>query len=346
MRTNFWLMLWLTSWGCGMASWAAEGQVRPQGYRHVDFRKPCDRTYGGYWWIDQNGDICEEGITVQGNPLVCSKDTMLVLDATSAEARDLHFVDGDIRRTWTHGSRATAVHVFTKQCLDPLVGSWGTYEPVFLRFRPGVMVEDIRRPGYTEELGVTHQVGALTYKTIGPKKSPLEAKQTWYIAGRWCVVSAVEMRNLTDEAEEGAAISVGLNLRSPVNLNRDRLDWYADLHSNGKAGVPSVPRLSDEEYQKLTEITRFQIEYLPDERCLVARTGCDVRAEQPSFYFACLMLDAPVARHVLAIGEDAHHPALFATDKSYPQQLTARSVAIGLRSENFRLGANDCAAVN
>ena len=243
---------------------------------------------------------------MQGNPLVCSRDTMLVLDATSAEARDLHFVDGDIRRTWTHGGRATAVHVFTKQCPDSLVGSWGTYEPVFFRFRPGVLVEDIRRPGYTETLDTTHQVGALTYKAVRPKKSPLEVKQSWYVAGKWCVVGTVEMRNLTDTAEDAAALAVGLNLRSPVNLNRGQLDWFADFHSNGKAGVPMVPRLSDAEYQKLTEITKYHIEYRPQDRCFVARTGCDVRAPQPAEYFACLMLDSPVSRHVLADGGDVH----------------------------------------
>ena len=93
---------------------------------------------------------------------------MLVLDATSAEVRNLHFVDGDIRRTWTHGGRATAVHVFTEQYPNSLVGSWGTYEPVFFRFRPGVLIEDIRPPGYTETLDTTHQVGALTYKAVRP----------------------------------------------------------------------------------------------------------------------------------------------------------------------------------
>jgi len=129
MRTNatiVWLALWLSFVGCQLAARAADEPVRPQGYRHADFQQPYDRTYGGYWWIDPSGDICEEGITVQGNPLICSRDTMLVLDATAAEVRDLHFVDGDIRRTWTHGGRATAVHVFTKQCPDSLVGSWCT----------------------------------------------------------------------------------------------------------------------------------------------------------------------------------------------------------------------------
>jgi 4-diphosphocytidyl-2-C-methyl-D-erythritol kinase len=337
VRTN----LWLGFWAFGMVCWATGDQVRPQGYRHVDFRKPYERTYGGYGWIDQNGDICEEGITVQGNPLICSTDTMLVLDAAAAEARDLHFVDGDIRRTWMHGARATAVHVFTKQCPDVLVGSWGAYEPVFFRFRPGIMVEDIRRPGYTETFGATHQVGALTYKTVRPRQSPLEVKQTWFIAGRWCVASAVELRNLTDKADDAAALAVGLNLRPPVNLDRGQLDWYADFHSNGKAGVPMVPRLSDAEYQKLTEITKFHLEYRPHERCLVARTGCDVRAAQPSYYFACLMLDAPVARHVLTEDGDAHQPSLFATGKSCPQQLVARSAVIGLRSADFPLGARE-----
>ena len=98
MRTNSgcsWLALMLSFLGCELVVQAEEEAVRPQGYRHVDFGQPYDRTYGGYWWIDRHGDICEEGITVQGNPLVCSRDTMLVLDATSAEVRDLHIVDGD-----------------------------------------------------------------------------------------------------------------------------------------------------------------------------------------------------------------------------------------------------------
>jgi hypothetical protein len=319
---------------------AAEN-VRPQGYRHVDLRQAYDRTYGGYWWVDPNGDICEEGITIQGNPLVCSLDTMLVLDAGSAEVRDLHFVDGDIRRTWTYGGRATAVHVFTKQCPDSLVGSWGTYEPVFFRFRPGVLVEDIRRPGYTETLDTTHQVGALTYKAVRPRPSPLEVKQTWFVAGKWCVTGTIELRNLTGTAEDAAAIAVGLNLRSPVNLNRPKLDWYADFHSNGKAGVAMVPRLSDAEYQKLTDITMFHVEYRPRERCFVARTGCDVRAPQPAEYFACLMLDAPVSLHVLADGGDVHKASLFAAGKGQPQKLETRSAAIGLRSASFRLGAGE-----
>ncbi len=348
MRTNatiIWLALWLGLIGYQLAVRAADEPVRPQGYRQSTSGQPYDRTYGGYWWIDRSGDICEEGITVQGNPLVCSRDTMLVLDATAAEVRDLHFVDGDIRRTWTHGGRATAVHVFTKQCPDSLVGSWGTYEPVFFRFRPGVLVEDIRRPGYTETLDTTHQVGALTYKAVRPKKSPLEVKQSWYVAGKWCVVGTAEMRNLTDQAEDAAALAVGLNLRSPVNLDRRQLDWFADFHSNGKAGVPMVPRLSDAEYQKLTEITKYHIEYRPQDRCFVARTGCDVRAPQPAEYFACLMLDSPVSRHVLADGGDVHQPALFTADKSHPQQLVTHSAAIGLRSENLPLAAGASRAV-
>ena len=231
------------------------------------------------------------------------------------------------------------MHVFTKQCPDSLVGSWGTYEPVFFRFRPGVLVEDIRRPGYTETLDTTHQVGALTYKAVRPKKSPLEVKQSWYVAGKLCVVGTAEMRNLTDQAEDAAALAVGLNLRSPVNLNRGQLDWFADFHSHGKAGVPMVPRLSDAEYQKLTEITKYHIEYRPPDRCFVARTGCDVRAPRPAEYFACLMLDAPVSRHVLADGGDVHQAALFTAGKSHPQQLITHSAAIGLRSENFPLAA-------
>jgi len=120
-------MLWLTSLGCGMASWAAEGQVRPQGYRHVDFQKPYDRTYGGYWWIEPDGTLCEEGITVDGLPLIGSVDTMLVMNAATGEASHLHFVDGDIRWTWAYGSRTTGLHLFSKLCpRDPLVGSWGS----------------------------------------------------------------------------------------------------------------------------------------------------------------------------------------------------------------------------
>ena len=61
-----------------------------------------------------------------------------------------------------------------------------------------------------------------------------------------------------------------------------------------------VPRLSDAEYQKLTEITKYHVEYRPQDRCFVARTGCDVRAPRPAEYFACLMLDSPVSRQVLA----------------------------------------------
>lgn len=40
-------------------------------------------------------------------------------------------------------------------------------------------------------------------------------------------------------------------------------------------------------------------------------------------------------------GGDVHQPALFAADKSDPQQLVTRSAAIGLRSENLPLGAGE-----
>ena len=38
----------------------AADSPRPQGYRHVDLQKPCQRTYGAYWWTTDKGDICEE----------------------------------------------------------------------------------------------------------------------------------------------------------------------------------------------------------------------------------------------------------------------------------------------
>lgn len=317
---------------------------------------------GGKGTISVNGTKVAEGRIEKTTPFVFSADETAdvgVDEATpvteayeerdneftgkigkvTAEAGDLHFVDGDIRRTRVNGSRSTGLHVFTKQCADSLVGSWGTYEPVFFRFKPGVMVEDIRRPGYTETFDVTHQVGALSYKTVRAKESPLEVKQTWYVPGTWCMVDSVEVRNLTEEADDAAAIAVGMNLRTPVNLDRRTLDWFADFHSNGKAGVPMVPRLTDEEYQSLVEMVKFQVEYRSGERCIVARTGWDVRAAKPSYYYACLMLDAPVARHVLTADGNAQQSQLFAADKSYAKQLIAQSAVIGLRSESFRLDA-------
>ena len=34
------------------------------------------------------------------------------------------------------------------------------------RYKPGVLFEDVRRPGYTETFGATHHVGVLEYKTL------------------------------------------------------------------------------------------------------------------------------------------------------------------------------------
>jgi len=338
MRTNFWLMLWLTSWGCGTASWAAEGQVRPQGYRHVDFQKPYDRTYGGYWWIEPDGTLCEEGITVDGLPLIGSADIMLVMNAATGEASHLHFVDGDIRWTWAYGSRTTGLHLFSRLCpRDPLVGSWGSYVPVLWRFKPGVMVDDIRRPGYTETFGAKHRIGSLEYNTQRAKASPVEVRQTWYIPGKWSVASRVRMTNLTDEPDDGAAVAVAMSLQRLLE-NRNQLNWYADFHSGGKAGVPEVPRLSDEEYQRLVELHQFHVEYREEDRAIVACRGYDVRAEKPSNYFGCLMLGAPVKAHVLAADGNAQQSGLFAEGKEYPRQLTNPAAMIGLRSKSFRLG--------
>ena len=341
MKIKLLIMSVLALWPWRAAISLGGSEDIPQGYRYVNLHEPYERTYGGYWWTDKDGTILEEGITVQGSPLICSSDTMLVLNAATAEAGDLHFVDGDIRRTWINGSRTTGLHLFTKLCSDSLVGNWGSYEPVLFRYKPGVMVEDIRRPGYTETFGVTHQVGALTYNTVRAKKSPLEVKQTWYIPGMWCIVSSLDVRNLTDEADDAAAIAVGMNIRTQVDLDRGRLDWYADFHSNGKAGVPMLSRLTDQQYTRLVEMVKFQIEYRPTERCILTRTGYDVRAAKPSYYFACLMLDGPVAGHVLTTDGDAQQARLFAADKRYPQQLVGHSAVIGLRSENFRLGAKE-----
>ena len=46
------------------------------------------------------------------------------------------------------------------------------------------------------------------------------------------------MRNLTDQAEDAAALAVGLNLRSPVNLNRGQLDWFTNSTATAKRASP------------------------------------------------------------------------------------------------------------
>lgn len=321
--------------GCQVLTRAED---RPHGYRYVDLQKRYERTYGGYWWTTADGDICEEGIAVQGSPLVCSSDTMVVIDAATAQTGDLHFVDRDIRRTWIAG-RSTGLHLFSKSCPDSLVGSWGSYVPVLFRYRPGVMVQDVRRPGYTETFGVTHHVGTLTYNTLRAKQSPLEVRQSWYIPYKWCVVDQVEVRNLTDEKDNDASVAIAVNLGPHVSTNRGQLDWYADFHSKGKAGVPVVPRLTDQEYRKLLKLAEFEVEYRETEGCIVAQTGWDVRAPSPTYYYVCLMLDGSVERHVIASEGGAEQSSLFAEGKDYPRRLTTKSGVIGLRSRKFRLGA-------
>ena len=319
---------------------AAELGVFPHGYRHLDLGKSLDRTYGGYWWTSEDGTICEEGITMDGRPLVCSSDTMLVINAATAEAGDIHFVDGDIRRTWVNAGSSTGLHLFSELCSkDPLVGRWGNYVPVYSRYKPGVFLEDVRQAGYTETFGVKHSVGALTYDTLRAKASTVEVRQTWFVGSKWCLVDEVEIRNLTDQTDEGVSVAVAMDLRSPVGTNRNQLNWYADFHSGGKAGVPQVPRLSDDEYQRLVKLVQFQAEYREADRCIVAQTGCDVRAAKPAQYFACLMLGVPVAGHVLAAEGDARQPQLFASGKSYPRQLAGPRGVIGLRSEKFPVEA-------
>lgn len=274
---------------------AAELRVSPHGYGHIDLSKSFDRTYGGYWWTSEDGAICEEGIAMDGRPLVCSSDTMLVVNASTAEAGDIHFVDGDIRRTWVNAGCSTGLHLFSGLCpKDPLVGSWGGYVPVYSRYKPGVFVEDTRRIGQTETFGVRHSVGALTYDTLRAKASTVEVRQTWFVASKWCILDEVQIRNLTDQTDEGVSVAVAMDLRSPVGTNRNQLNWYADFHSGGKAGVPQVPRLSDEEYQRLVKLVQFQAEYREADRCVVAQTGCDVRAAKPH-------------RQQLQQGNDAHH---------------------------------------
>ena len=183
MRTRTFVVLMLIWCGWGAVHISADDSRLPQSYRHVDLLKPCQRTYGGYWWTAESGDICEEGITVQGSPLVCSNNTMLVLNAATAEAGDLHFVDGDIRRTWVNGSRSTSLHVFTRLCSDPLVGSWGTYEPVFFRFKPGVMVEDVRRPEHATAGAATFRYDATLTRVVDPI-SEQQIDQGWIPQGR------------------------------------------------------------------------------------------------------------------------------------------------------------------
>ena len=332
-------VLWLVGWQAGLALGGAE--AAGYGYRFAGLKGPCQRTYGGYWWTRKDGTMCEEGITIQGSPLICSSGTMMVANAATAEVSDLHFVDGDIRRTWVYSGgpgRNTGLHLFTKLCGDPLVSSWGSYVPVLMRYKPGVLLEDIRRPGYTETFGATHHVGALKYKTLRAKASPVEVRQKWYVPGKWCVASEVQITNLTEKADEGAALAVAMNLRSTLTANRKQLNWYADFHSGGKAGVPQVSRLSDQEYKRLLELRQFQVEYRPKDRCLVARRGWDVRAEKPTYYFCCLMLDSPVQGHVLAAGGNAQQSGLFGKGKKYPLELTGAAAVVGLRSKVFSLG--------
>jgi len=321
---------------------AAELRVFPHGYRHLDLGKSLDRTYGGYWWTSEDGAVCEEGITIEGRPLVCTSDTMLVVNAATAEAADIHFVDGDIRRTWVASGSATGLHLFSELCSkDPLVGRWGRYVPVYLRYKPGVFLEDVRQPGYTETFGARHSVGALAYDTLRAKASTVEVRQTWYVASKWSVVNEVEVRNLTGQADPAASIAVAMDLRSPVSTDRNQLNWFADFHSGGKAGVPEVPRLSDDEYHRLVKLLQFQVEYREADCCIVAQTGCDVRAAKPTYYFACLMLGAPVAGHVIAAAGDARQSKLFAAGTSYPRQLSGPRGVIGLRSQSFPLGAKE-----
>jgi len=331
-------VLWLVVFPLALALPGAEAAQSQ--FRFVRFGGPYERTYGGYWWIEPDGVMCEEGITVEGSPLVCSSQTMLVANAATAEVCDLHFLDGDIRRTWVHSGgrgRNTAVHLFTKLCPDPLVGSWGSYLPALFRYKPGVLYEDIRRPARAETFGATHRVGALEYRTLRERASPVEVRQRWYVPGKWCVACEVEIANLAPETDEAATLAVAMNLRSTVTANRKRLDWYADFHSGGKAGVGRVPRLSDEEYRRLMKLRQFQVEYREPDRCVVARRGWDVRAERPSHYFCCLMLDAPVRAHVLSASGNAQQSALFAKDKTYPRALTAAAAVVGLCSQPFRL---------
>jgi hypothetical protein len=315
----------------------AQGDTKPHGYRHVNLQKPYERTHGGYWWTAGDGTIYEEGISIQGRPLLCSRDTLVVLNAATAEAGDLHFVDGDIRRTWANGARTTGLHLFTRLSQDTLVGNWASYVPTLLRYKPGVLIEDTRRPGLTETFGVKHNVGALVYDTLRAKESPLEVRQSWYIPSKWCVVNQVEIRNLTEAADDGASVAVTMALRSPITTDRKQLDWYADFHSQGKAGMPMVPRLTDDEYQRLLKLTEFEVEYRENDRCIVARTGCDVRAPKASYYFMCLMLDAPVARHVFEDGGKSGQSSLFAEGRSYPRQLVTKGAVVGLRSHDVRL---------
>ena len=332
-------VLWVV--GCQVAAAHGGAEAAGHGYRFSGLEGPCQRTYGGYWWMRKDGTMCEEGITIQGSPLICSSDTMLVANAATAEVSDLHFVAGDIRRTWVYSGqpgRNTGLHLFTKLCGDPLVSSWGSYVPVLMRYRPGVLFEDVRRPGYTETFGAAHHVGVLKYNTLRAKASPVEVRQKWYVPGKWCVASEVQIVNLTEKADEAASLAVAMNLRSTVTANRKQLDWYADFHSNGKAGIPQVPRLSDQEYKQLLELCRFQVEYRRKDRCLVARRGWDVRAEKPTYYFCCLMLDGPVQDHVLAARGNAQQSGLFAEGKKYPAELTGASAVVGLRSKRFSLG--------
>ena len=50
-------------------------ELSARSYNFVPEYRTYDRTYGGYWWVDEDGTIHEEGITVEGMPLICTGDT-------------------------------------------------------------------------------------------------------------------------------------------------------------------------------------------------------------------------------------------------------------------------------
>lgn len=288
-----------------------------------------DRTYGGYWQTDKQGVMHEEGICVQGYPLIYANDTEVVFNAGTGELADFHILDGDIRRNLLISLGSSALHLFTKLSDDPRVANWGKSSGISLSFKPGLTIEETRRLTAVETIGI-HHVGALNFKTKKLTKPILEVTQNLYIPCKWCMVDSIKINNLTNKEDKEATIAVGLNLRRLISADRAALNWYSDFHAD-KAGMHNISRLSDEELQHLLKRKQFQVEYREDEHCIVA---------MKDGYYLCLMINVPISGYVITAKGNAQEPELFVEDKSYPRQLLKPNVVIGFRSQEFTLQPN------
>jgi len=282
----------------------------------------CDRTYGGYWWVDKEGVMHEKGISIKGYPIICANDTQAVINVETGELAEFHILDGDIRRNLLFSLRSSALHLFTKLSDDPSVANWGKLQGISLSFKPGLMVEEIRRLATVETVG-THYWGALSLETKKMTKPILEVTQKWYIPRKWCIVDSVEIKNLTNKEDKKATIGVGLNLRRLVAADPASWKTFALAHV-GKARTSKVSIPSDEEVQRLLERKQFHVKYQEGEHCIVA---------MKEGYYLCLMMDVPISGYVLTEEKEdttAQEPQLFASCYSYPHRLVAPNVVIGL----------------